>query len=186
MAEEIPAPALGYSILANLGDEKQLTVQCFVDSEEPLSSIHVKLDKAMAVVDRQKAKYRLKDLTADLAKTERGLENLQDDLLRLESQFEENKAAIADRVRDLAEKREEIAKAAYGKGRSGPVGHEKQRSEAIKKEIEQLQEQGAKATAEREAARQNIATSIGRYNDEIERLQKQVDECEALIAGGGS
>ena len=60
-----PASALGYSILANLGDEKQLTVQCFVDSEEPLADIHSKLDKAMAIVDRLKAKNRRVDLLAE-------------------------------------------------------------------------------------------------------------------------
>jgi DNA repair exonuclease SbcCD ATPase subunit len=186
MAEDIAAPALGYSILANLGDEKQLTVQCFVDSEESLPSIHAKLDKAMAVVDRQKAKYRLKDLAKELAETEAALGRQQDDLARIEDQFVAGQEARAEQVRQLAEAREEIAKAAYGKGRSGPVGHDKQRSEALKKQIEHLREEGNKAEAERAQARQNMAVNIGRFNDHIEKLAKQIDECNALITGDGS
>lgn len=183
---EVAAPALGYSILANLGDEKQLTVQCFVDSEEPLSSIHVKLDKAMAVVDRQKAKYRVKDLRKELDKDGRTLRQLEEDLTRVEAQFQQNQEAIDEQIRLAADKREEIAKLAYGKGRSGPVGHDAAHSNALKKQIEQLVADKAKAEAERKQARDNIAVSIVRYNDEIERLKEQVAECEALISGEGS
>lgn len=180
----VVAPALGYSILANLGDEKQLTVQCFVDSEEPLASIHNKIDKAMAVIDRQKAKYRKADCVKELDKMERTNRQLHEDLARLEGEFEKNQTAFDDAIARAVKTQNDLNEAAYGRGRAGgPVGHEKARVNALKAEVHQLNEQKAKAQADRDQARQNIAVSISRYEEEIGKMKEQIAECEAIIGG---
>ena len=185
VSAEAPAPALGYSILANLGDEKQLTVQCFVDSEEPLASIHRKVDRAMAVVDRQRAKYRLKDLYKELAQTEEGLGRLEDDLNRLEFAFEQNQKASDQRIADNLKRMGVVQDAALARGRAKPVGADAATLTNLKKENEEIVAGKAKAEAERKQARDNIAVSIQRFNDSIAKHKEQIAECEALIAEGG-
>ena len=182
-APAVVAPALGYSILANLGDEKQLTVQCFVDSEAPLASIHTQIDKAMAVIDRQKAKYRKRDLTKELDKMEATLRQLHEDLARLEGEFEKNQKAFDEAIGGAVKAQSDIVNAAYGRGRSTPVGQDAARVNALKREVEQLNEQKAKATAERDQARQNTAVTISRYEEEISRAKEQIAECDELIDG---
>lgn len=183
--EPVPAPALGYSILANLGDEKQITVQCFADSEEDITSIHSKVDKAMAVVDRQKAKYRRADLLKQVDEMETTQRRQKDDLARLESEFEASQEKINDRIAELQKECEDIQAAAYGRGRAGPVGQDKASSNAKQREIGQLLEQRNKAAAERAQARENIAVNIGRFDEEIAKAKAKIVECDELIGGGG-
>jgi hypothetical protein len=64
-----PATAIGYSIISNLGGERQMTVQCFVAEDEDIEVINRRIDRVLAVVDRQKAKY-------DLAKREQEFEEV--------------------------------------------------------------------------------------------------------------
>jgi chromosome segregation ATPase len=183
--ETVAAPALGYSILANLGDEKQLTVQCFADSEEDIASIHSKVDKAMAVVDRQKAKYKARDLRSEVAKMERTLRQLEDDLARLETDFEANQEAIDRRIAECGEGVSKLQSEAHARGRAQPVGADKAAERALRQEAETLNEQKNKAIAERAQARANTAVNIGRYREEIDKANEHIAECEALIGDGG-
>jgi chromosome segregation ATPase len=180
-----PAPALGYSILANLGDEKQLTVQCFVDSEEPLESIHRKLDRAMAVVDRQKARYKIKDLRKELEQTEDGLARLEEDLNRLEASFEQSQRAFDERIGANLKAMGRVQDDAVARGRAKPVGADAATMTNLKKENEDIVSAKAKAEADRKQARDNIAVSIDRFTNSIAKHKEQIAECEALIAEGG-
>lgn len=181
----IAAPALGYSILANLGDEKQITVQCFADSEEEMASIHAKIDRAMAVIDRQKAKYRLKDLRKERDEMEATLARHEDDLARLEETFAANQDAIDARITECVRVKQSLYDAAQARGRGKPVGAEGGQVTALGKEIESLKQDKAKATAERGAARDNLAVNVGRFRDAIAKKNEEIAECEALISDGG-
>jgi hypothetical protein len=66
-------PAIGYSIIANLGEKRQMTVQYFVDGDEPLSVIHANVDRTLAVLDRQIARYEIGDLKKELADLQKTL-----------------------------------------------------------------------------------------------------------------
>lgn len=182
-AETVAAPALGYSILANLGDEKQLTIQCFADSEEPLESIHAKIDRALAVVDRQKARYKIKDLEKEVVDMEGALARSEDDLNSLEAKFVAEQQALDERIVKSQGAIEQLNAEAYGRGRAKPVGQEGAQVNAHKREIESLTEQKGKAAAERDQARHNLAISIGRFHDAIAERNKQIDECRALVDG---
>lgn len=165
-----PAPALGYSITANLGDDRQIVTQCFADSEEPLASIHAKVDKAMAIIDRQKAKYRKAELQKNVDEMEATLRRLKTDLAASETDYEH-------RQKDTAAAIELIQSDAYQRGRAQPVGGDAQRLKALKADQE-------KAAEERKLARGHAATNITRFEEEIAKHKSQIEECDALIAGG--
>lgn len=184
-AAETPAAALGFSILANLGDEKQFTAQCFVDSDDEISTIHAKVDKVMVVIDRQKAKYRLHDLRKEVAEMEGGLGRQEDDLARLEEQFERNQEALDARLLECIKARSAVQDEARARGRASPVGADKARFDNLGKEMEDLRGKKAEAVAERETARQNMATNVGRFRDAIAKKNEEIAECEALVSDGG-
>lgn len=56
------APALGFSITANIHDRSQIVAQSFVPFESSDEQINAALDKVMKALDRQQAKYQVKDL----------------------------------------------------------------------------------------------------------------------------
>lgn len=81
MPDDTPAgsaPALGFSITANIHDRSQIVAQSFVPLDSSEDQINEALDKVMKALDRQHAKYQVKDL-------ERKME--QEDLI-LRSQIE--------------------------------------------------------------------------------------------------
>lgn len=184
MSEASPAPALGYSIAANLGDNRQITVQCFVDSESPLAEQNAAIDKAMAVVDRQRAKYELKELRAEREKLAVTLQRTEDDFARVESTFIANKTANATTVELHRKEIEEITEAAHGRGRGGPVGASFQRRRTLEQEIKQISEEQAKAEAERSQHLDQILISIDRYKEGIAEADRKIADAEALIGDG--
>jgi hypothetical protein len=54
MSEAVKAPAIGYSIVANLGGDRQITVQCFVDEGEEDKAVNARFDRVMTFIDRQR------------------------------------------------------------------------------------------------------------------------------------
>ena len=177
------APALGYSIVANLGDNRQITAQCFVAHDEPLSVVNDHIDKVMRVIDRQRATYQIKELQTELDTLVATKTRAEDDLARVEEHFVADQTRVDVQLQHLANSDKEIREAALARGRGGPVGGEAARAKAIKAEQTELVELKARAKAERDQARQNLAISIGRYEENIEASKAKIADCRALIEG---
>lgn len=64
------APALGFSITSNIHDRAQIVVQSFVPLDASDEEINSTLDKVMKAVDRQQAKYQVKDLRRKMEQEE--------------------------------------------------------------------------------------------------------------------
>lgn len=183
-----PAPALGYSIVANLGGDRQITVQCFVGEDEPLSTINAKLDRALAVVDRQKARYEIDEIREDLSKHEKTYAQFVEDAERIELDYQQSQKGLNDEIEKLAALHDETRDAGYqahvSSGRRGgfaPSGHLKQQLSAINGQKLQLAEARDKNTAERDAAISQLAISKARYEAEIDRLKTKIAAVEAKI-----
>jgi len=179
------APALGYSIVANLGGDRQITVQCFVASDEALSSINDKIDRALAVVDRQKARYELVDLRAEYDKVAKTYSQFKEDYARIEADYAASQATLDEDLTKALALYDDEYQSGYNahveSGRRGeykPTGHRQSALLAIKGHQEKLKEARAKNEAERAAAVQNVEISIRRYEDEIARLAARISECE--------
>jgi predicted nucleic acid-binding Zn-ribbon protein len=179
-----PGRALGYSITANLGDDRQIVVQCFADNDDPLKVIHQQLDKAMAVVDRQKAKYKKIEVEKNVEEMERTLRRLKADLNEAEVAFERKLKEIDGQLLDVVKARDEAQQRFNESGRAAPVGADKGRIPALKAEGERLNGEREKALEERKLGREHAATNIKRFEEEIAKARAQIDECVALIEGG--
>lgn len=182
------APALGYSIVANLGGDRQVTVQCFVASDETPAVINRNVDKALAVVDRLKARYELADLREEMSKLQKTYSQFQEDFARVEADYQASQKTIDDEIAKSQTLHDSEHQAGYdafvASGRRGeytPTGATKQRLTAVKAHIEKLAESRRTNEAEREKAVQNLQISIRRYEDEIARIGGKIAECEAKL-----
>lgn len=73
MPDDTPAgsaPALGFSITANIHGSAQIVCQSFVPLEATDEQINDTVDKVMKAIDRQQAKYQVKDLKRKLEQEE--------------------------------------------------------------------------------------------------------------------
>ena len=78
MPDDTPAasaPALGFSITANIHDRSQIVAQSFVPFDASDEQVDAALDKVMRALDRQAAKYQVKDLKKKLEFEELALRN---------------------------------------------------------------------------------------------------------------
>lgn len=175
------APALGFSIVANLGNDRQITTQCFVGVDEDTATIHARIDKVQDVIDRQRARYEIKDLEAEREKHAVNLARAEDDLSRIEQEYLTGQSQFDVQIGYLGEQIRAVDDAANARGRSFPVGGDASRKKAMQAEQKELVEAKAKATAERDQFRQNVAISIVRFREEIEKLDAKLAGCRALI-----
>jgi hypothetical protein len=178
-----PAPAIGYSIVANLGDDRQMTIQCFVGEDEKLSDAHKRIDRVLSIVDRQKAKYSLKELHKDRAKQAQTLAQGEEDFARIELDHDTAKAGFDLRQKEIAEERESIHSGAHSAGRSKPVGAAASRDAALARELKEIQQSLDKNEAERNQYRANVLISIDRFRKAVDDLDARIAECEAITNG---
>jgi len=180
-------PAIGYSILANLGDDRQVTFQCFVGQDETDDAVNGRLDRIMGFIDRLKARSELPGLRAELDKHVSTLAQMREDKARLDIEFERSQASldvqaaeINDQISKTTEAGVEAAKAA-GRASFKPQGHVKTNLDRLNAGVKQIAAEKQKNVNEREAALQNYAVTENRYVEEIEKLQAKIAEREKAI-----
>lgn len=183
-----PAPAIGYSIVSNLGGDRQMTVQCFVGEDEADRVIHAKIDRIFRVVDRQKARYELVDLREERIKTDETLAQFKEDFARVEQEHAKAQAARDVEIVELQKVRGQKHQAGYSAhvatGRQGaynPKGTVKVDLDRIDAGVQQLVDQKAKAEAEREQHVQSLNVSMERYTKALEALDAKVAARKALL-----
>jgi len=177
------APAIGYSIVANLGDDRQMTIQCFVGEDEKLADTHERIDRVLSIVDRQKARYSLKELHKDRAKQAQTLAQGEEDFARIELDHDTAKSSFAIRQKEIAEERESIHASAHAAGRGKPVGAAASRDAALGRELKEIEQSLEKNEAERNQYRANVLISIERFRQAVEALDARIAEAEATIRG---
>jgi hypothetical protein len=187
----VAAPALGYSITANLDGSRQIVVQCFTDGDESLEATHAKIDRAMAVVDRQKARYQIVDLRKERAQLVDELAQGAQDLAEVDLNFVKAQAGLDVQAGELNRQAEEVFKQAYEAhdrtGRTGKfklVGHAKANTERVQAALDQVAALKAKNEAEREQHRQGFQISQQRREARVALLDGEIATLEGLIAGG--
>lgn len=179
MTEKATSPAIGYSITANVNGDRQVVFQHFVDQETSVADQNAMIDRIMDAIDRQQARYRIPELRTERNKLEAELLMAERDLAAVDLDYQARVEVRNRAVADLQSAKKGEHDAGYAEhtssGRRGsyePVGHRKQRINAIEAEEKALIEAAARDDAERQVARSNLEK-----NNELRRLRmKQIDE----------
>lgn len=186
----IPAPALGYSITANLGGNTQIVVQCFAGEDEPDKVVNGKIDRVMRVIDRQRAKYEIVELREALETHERAVERARDNLRILDADTDKALAQFDVQILETQKGKEGVRQTWYNSqvntGRSGsakPGGSTKSTLDAHDNAIKSYQEQKERLAAERDKGHLEFDTNLPRFETETARLKAKIAEKEALLDG---
>lgn len=182
------APALGMSIVMNMPGDRQATLQCFVASDASLEEQNALLDRMMRIGDRQKAKYELTALYDDLAKHQQTQSRFGEDFARTELEYRTGQAQRDEAKATLLQAIDDETKAGYGahatSGRKSEYklsGAHKQAVNVAQAGIHQLDEQTAKAKAERDRFVEHLDISRTRYAEEIERIEADIARRKAIV-----
>lgn len=185
---DVATPAIGFSITANLGGERQIVFQHFVGQDEDDKTVNARLDRLMMFVDRLKAKTDLPELRDELAKLETTLAQFEEDRARLETEHVAAQArldlqgnTLAKDIDKLLREGEAAFRAAGRQGAYTPQGLAKASIERVQFGLNQVTEEKARASAERDQALANMAISVKRYSEHIETLKAKIAEREKAI-----
>lgn len=189
MTAETPTPALGFSIVANLGGDRQATVQFYVGRDDEVRAIHLMTDRVMAVLDRQKAKYELKDMREEVITLSGKLDQFRADKEKILKDFGIKLAYLGVQAGTLNEDGDSARNEAYDAhvktGRTAefkPVGHVKAQLERIEGGKRQVADEIAKQEAEQVQAVHGVNASIAMHEKALIGFEKQIAEREALLA----
>lgn len=181
-------PAIGVSIIANVGSSAQITLQTFFGRETPDAEANALIDRLMSFSSRQKAAAEIPDLEAELDKHERSLAQFDEDKARLDAEFERDQAVRQVQVEELTAHRTKLHDTAYENhvktGRSAEFevkGHIKANISRCDQEIVRIKAAMQKAVAERDLALQNLGTSRTRFVTEIEAIKNKLETRRRLV-----
>lgn len=190
---EAPAPAvpaIGYSVSANIGGDRQIVFQSFVALDDPDDKVNATLDRIMRFVDRQKAKADLPALREELEKLHTTLQRYRDDKAAVDAQFARDQAMRDLEIKTLQQQKadtlSEGATAFRTSGRQGeykPSGQTAANVKRAETQIETVIAAKAQAAAEREVALQNLGTSEARYAEEIAKLEAKIADLQGTLKG---
>jgi len=199
--------ALGFSITANLDGNRQIVVQSFVPLDMPGSEIDAIFDRVMGRIDRQRARYEIDEVQADLDKHVQTLAQFREDLDRLEQEHQTNQAKrqieIDERVKQRPAERKKAeaecdvhilevqqmrqkewesgAQEHARAGRSGsykPMGARARNLELADQRLDELKTLKGKALEQFEA---DYDASIATAHAEIERADAERDQSQTSL-----
>lgn len=188
MSEVVQAPALGFSILANLGGNRQLTLQGFFPMDTAKADADALLDKAMGYAERLEAKELLPGLKLELAKLESTLTEMDAAIAKIDEEYAKARKVLEDEFARQAEASEAVAnkdydeQAASGRASLGKLLPKNTQAynaaEAAKKSCADAL---VRMEAEKDMERFNHANNRKKFLQDIEKHTTWIAEKSALI-----
>lgn len=176
-------PALAIEVTSALGETRQVKMTTYMSRDASKAEINELLDKLVLSADRQEARSKIEKLRDDIDDGGRSLQNLNDDVVRLDREHVTTMARIDVQAGYVQGEIARMSKAANDIGRAKPVGSQGAMHANLEKEFEALKTQKANAEAERVQHRGNIGVTIERHEQHLEKLRVKLAAC-ADLAGG--
>jgi CRISPR/Cas system CSM-associated protein Csm5 (group 7 of RAMP superfamily) len=188
---DLKAPAIGYSIVVNMGGDRQMTVQCFVGEGEDEGVIAARIDKVFRICDRQKAKYDLEKLYKQFEESGRHLRNFLNAIPIAEKQSRHQIAALKVELAEKEAYRKQVFEEGYQKhvtaGRKGvftPGGALAGQLRAIDSEIQKVKDKITAVPADTEQHKQKVLIDVQRYQDDLHKQRLVIDDLRKLAGLG--
>ena len=182
-ATKAPAPALGFSITANLGKDRQLVLQTHVGNDCDLGALNAMLDKLAAAADRQKAIADLETEEAELETNLRAFEQAQEDEQRCRIDWDARHALKMRELEQIGENREKALKEARGdhqaSGRRTEFAPSKTLLRPYDQDAQKLAAEIAKAQVEHEAELGNWAATAKKWQTVVARARERIAKLKA-------
>ena len=176
-------PALGIEIASALGDTRQVKMTTFASRDAPPAEINALLGKLVAAAARQEAGARIEKLVDDIEDGGRSLQNLHDDVTRLDAEHRTNLARIDVQAGYVGEQLARVNGDAAKAGRDKPVGFSAKEAEKHQQALDGLRMEREKLEAERAQHRGNIGVTIARHEQHLAKLREKLAALRAVAEG---
>lgn len=180
--------AIGYSIIANLGDDRQITIQHFIGDDQSDGEVNATMDRIMGFVDRQKAIRKIPELRTEQRQLEGQILLAERDLAAVEADHKAASDARDKLLIDLQAREKAEHDAGYqehvASGRRGaykPAGHRSAMIGRIQADIGKLVEEAIKQANEREVALQNLNQNLELRRARIRQIDDEIAELQAKV-----
>lgn len=184
-------PAIGYSILCNMGGDRQMTVQCFVGEDESEDVIAARMDKVFRVVDRQKARYDLDKLYKEFEEAGRHLRNFLNAIPIAEHQAKHQIAVLEAELSAMQDAKKEVFNQGYEqhtaskrRGPFEPSGALKGRLNAMEQEIQKKRDRIRQVPEEQRQHRDQTLINVQKYQDDLRRMRLKINDTRTLAGLG--
>ncbi len=181
------ATAIGYSIVCNLGGDRQMTVQCFVEEDEADEIINTRIDKVFRVLDRKKAQYDLSKLETEFEEVGRHLRNFLNAIPVAEKTAQHQEALLTVRLNEQRLAREEVYQRGYAAhntaGRRGaftPTGALKGQLGGMDIEIKKTEDALKALPNDTAQHRSQVAENVRKYQDDLAKRRVAINDLRKL------
>ncbi len=178
-----PATAIGYSIASNMGGDRQMTVQCFVAEDEDLEVINRRIDRVMAVIDRQKARYDLSKEEKEFEEVALHTRNFLNAIPQAETAARAQLERLEAELVGMQEARSEVHDQAYvafvKSGRRGqfvPKGSLEGRLRNMDNEIEKKKAAILALPNDTKQHRDTTIVNLAKYQDDLKKRRARIND----------
>ena len=182
-------PGVGVSVLANVGDDRQFTLQTWFDRDTTVQEGTKVLNFLNALIDAQKAPHDIRKLEDEKTELEGQLERLEVNLKMLDENYEKRRAARMVEVSAVNALLEERANAAQGAWvRSGKAGEYKPGNQVLQLQAraqalhEKVSEDNLKDEQERHGSLAEMDVNRKRFQKEIEYRATRISDLRTKLA----
>lgn len=187
--KEVEAPrALGVSIQYAVSESAHIVLQTHVGIDTPKEDFDAVLDAAFRACDRQKARYQIEGIEESIRKSATLIKNAEQDIQRVDADFnvrmmgrEADMEAFADRLQKVQEEDQSAFHASGRKGTWVASTHAKSQVASITSAVEKHKEETARMKAERDVALRDHGIIMGRHNENMASLLRQLGAAKALV-----
>lgn len=188
MSEPAPKTAIGYSIIANLGDDRQITIQHFIGDDEDDAVVNQTMDRIMSFIDRQKAIRKIPELQAEKRQVEGQIAQSSRDVEMLDAEYKAAEVARDQMILDLKGREKDAFDTGYKahveSGRRGnykPQGQTAAIIQGVKSDVGKLVEEAIKQANERAQALQNLEANINMRRVRVAQIDEEIAELQAKV-----
>lgn len=183
--------AIGYSIVANVVDNVQMTFQHFVASDAADAQVNADLDRIFGLIDRQRKLLSEPAVVKELRDLRASIAQYALDIDKVEADWQASQDALAADIATLEGRAAETFETAYAahvaSGRTGEFKPRGQAEAAIRGcavDVAKLKAAMETNVAERGQARQQLENAMKARQGRIVVLEEQLAEIEQAKAGG--
>ena len=193
MSEEITphvslaSPLGAVTITAALGDRRQIQMALNISAADPIELQNEMLDRAMALMDRQAARYDLEKLERQAEETGRHLRNFLNAIPVAEKTAAHQLAALKVELAAKKDLRDGIYKDGYDAhvngGRRGeykPAGAVLNKLNAADADIRKVEEAIAALPNDTAQHRQQTVINIHKYQDDLREQRRKINDLRSL------
>lgn len=182
-------PGVGVSVLANVGDDRQFTLQTWFDRDTTVAEGTKVLNFLNALIDAQKAPHEIKALEKEKVELEGQLERLDANLKMLGENYEKRRAARlieVSSINALVDERTKAAQQAWS--RAGKAGEYKPGNQILQLEAraqalrEKAAEDNIREEEERNGSLAEMEVNRKRFQSEVEHRTARIAELRVKLA----